>query len=98
MGMTSTEAGLSGGRVRVQLLRVPDCPLVEQVRATLQECLLQSPIPVVVEELEGPYPSPTLLIDGVDVATGKAPSRDACCRLDLPTRTQILDALQRSRP
>lgn len=82
--------------VRVQLLRVPDCPLVEQVRATLRECLRTTSIPVLVEELEGSYPSPTLLVDGVDVVTGTAPSHEACCRLDLPTRTQILDALRRS--
>lgn len=81
------------GPVRVQLLCVPDCPLAEQVRATLQECLRQTAIPVLVEELEGPYPSPTLLVHGVDVVTGTVPSREACCRLDLPTRTQILDAL-----
>jgi hypothetical protein len=50
-----------------------------------------------VNVLVGDYPSPTLLIDGIDVASGM-PLRDgASCRLDLPTRTQILDALTGGR-
>jgi hypothetical protein len=50
-----------------------------------------------VDDLLGDNPSPTLLIDGIDVASGM-PLRDgASCRLDLPTRTQILDALTGGR-
>lgn len=79
------------------MLRVPDCPLAARVRATLQECLQETPTPVLVEELEGAYPSPTLLVDGVDVVTGQTPSGEVCCRLDLPSQTQILGALRRSR-
>jgi hypothetical protein len=45
-----------------------------------------------VEDLEGPYPSPTLLIDGTDV-TGKSSRDGPACRLDLPTEEQILAAL-----
>jgi hypothetical protein len=50
-----------------------------------------------VNVLVGDYPSPTLLIDSIDVASGM-PLRDgASCRLDLPTRNQILDALTGGR-
>lgn len=78
---------------RIQLLHVPDCPLVDRVRDTLRDCLHAAALAVDVEELEGSYPSPTLVIDGVDVTTGAAPVGQVCCRLDLPTSTQIMQAL-----
>lgn len=82
-----------GAPVRVQLLYVPDCPLVDRVRATLRACLAETRVPVQVEELEGPYPSPTVVIAGLDVVTGTTPRAEACCRLDLPTAGQIRTAL-----
>ncbi|MFH5227597.1 DUF4158 domain-containing protein [Antrihabitans spumae] len=84
--------------VRVQLLHVPDCPLVERVRDTLTACLHDTLIPVQVEELEGEYPSPTLVIAGRDVATGQPPQLVTCCRLDLPTYEQIWTALNTAIP
>jgi hypothetical protein len=82
--------------VRVQLLHVTDCPLVSRVRDTLNGCLKGVGFRVQVEDLEGDYPSPTLLIDGIDVATGAAPPRQICCRFDLPTCAQITAALSRA--
>ena len=79
---------------RIQILQVPDCPLVERLRTRLEECLRRTGLHLVVETLTGPYPSPTLLIDGIDVATGRRPSGQACCRLDLPSSEQITAALQ----
>jgi len=84
--------------VRIQLLHVPGCPLVDQLRARVSECLAQAGMPVPIEETEGPYPSPTLLVDGTDAATGQPPTDTACCRLDLPTHMQILDTLHRNTP
>jgi len=78
--------------VRIQLLHVTDCPLVDQVRTTLRKSLARIGSRARIEELEGPYPSPTLLINGVDV-TGRTPAPEASCRLDLPTEEQILGAL-----
>lgn len=80
--------------MRIQLLHVPGCPTTGQVRACLHECLQQAGFSVVIEESEGPYPSPTLLVDGVDVATGPPLTGTTCCRLDLPTHEQITTALQ----
>jgi hypothetical protein len=81
----------------VQILHVPDCPLVERLRLLLEECMAEIGTNERVNVLVGDYPSPTLLIDGIDVASGM-PLRDgASCRLDLPTRTQILDALTGGR-
>lgn len=54
-------------RVRIQLLHVPDCPLVDQVRSTLRASLAKTSVQATIEEVEGPYPSPTLLINGTDV-------------------------------
>jgi hypothetical protein len=84
------------GPVRVQLLHVPNCPLMGRVRDTLDDCLRHVGFAVRVEEHEGLYPSPTLVIDGIDVATGARPSREICCRFDLPTCAQIATALNRA--
>jgi len=80
--------------LRVQLLQVPDCPLVGSVRKTLEKTLTQAPVNVIVEELVGVYNSPTLLVDGLDV-TGRPRTSDGVmsCRLDLPTEEQVLAAL-----
>lgn len=67
---------------------------MNQRLAAHHQCLQQAGVSVVVEDYEGPYPSPTLLIDGMDVATGHARTGYAYCRLDLPTHDQILTALQ----
>jgi hypothetical protein len=94
--MTSTDTASSGKGIRVQLLHVPDCPLAPRVRTMLRECLDEARMAAVVEDMEGEYPSPTVLVNGVDVVTGRPASGDARCRLDLPTRDQILGALRRS--
>jgi hypothetical protein len=81
--------------LRVQLLYVRDCLLVESARSELKKGLAQTHIDTVVEELVGDYNSPTLLVDGFDV-TGRVrePEDQASCRLDLPTQEQILVALR----
>jgi hypothetical protein len=84
-------------RPRIELLHVRDCPLVGRLRAVLEDCLNAAGLPATVEQREGPYPSPTLLIDGRDVVTGKPPGATACCRLDLPSAEQIRAALDPSR-
>jgi hypothetical protein len=82
---------------RIELMYVPACPRVDQVRAMVRQCLEDAGITAFVREREGPYPSPTLLIDGADVTTGKPVTGTACCRLDLPTRGQIRAALNGTR-
>jgi Ni,Fe-hydrogenase III small subunit len=78
--------------VRIVILHVPDCPLVDQVRATVNAALITAGIEATIEEIEGIVASPTLLIDGVEVIGATfhdAPS----CRLDLPTEEDVLVAL-----
>ncbi len=50
-------------------------------------------VDVPVRERQGPCPSPALVVNGIDVATGAPPVDSVCCRLDLPTHDQIHIAL-----
>lgn len=72
---------------------MPDCPNLAPVRQALHAALADLGLPPVVTERVGDYPSPTVLINGVDVmgSTGDGP---AACRLDLPTDERIRTALQ----
>lgn len=79
--------------MKIELLHVPDCPHVDAARAVLGECLSELKLGVTVEEREGPFPSPTILVNGVDVM-GAPVSQIAACRLDVPTRHRLLIALQ----
>ena len=79
--------------VRVRIMHLPDCPLLERLRANLRQALTASGVSVEVEEREGAYPSPTMLVNGHDVLTGQPLAPGACCRLELPTAAQIADAL-----
>ena len=78
---------------RICILHVPGCPLVSQLRADVEIALVSAGAKAVIEEIEGSYPSPTLLIDGMDV-TGRALSSVPGCRLDLPAREQIVVAIR----
>jgi Alkylmercury lyase len=81
--------------VRVELRSVPDCPSLGQVREALYAALADLGLPAVVTEVVGDYPSPSVLINGVDV-TGASGDGPAACRLDLPTGEQIRVALRRA--
>lgn len=86
---------------KIQLLSVPDCPLVAHVRSMVKDCLAKTHLngAVPVEELVGEYHSPTLLVDGVDVTGRPVPAltaseSQAACRRDVPSEEQILVALR----
>ena len=85
-------AGVGPGR-HVQVLHIPDCPLVDRLLTLIDDVAAEAGTRVVVRTVVGEYPSPTLVINGVDVATGRPVATNACCRLDLPTRQQILRVL-----
>ena len=78
---------------RLRILQVADCPLVgrlvDEVRACLTDCGVHEPLDLAV----GDYPSPSLVIDGVDVSTGRPVPAGPCCRFDLPSSEQIRDAV-----
>jgi hypothetical protein len=83
--------------VRVELLTSPGCPHAAAAKQTVTDCLATLGIAAPIVERVGHYPSPTVLVDGVDVMhpEGTGPNDDAC-RLDLPTPQRVFDALQRN--
>lgn len=82
-----------GSAARIQILHVPGCPLVDRLRGDVETCLADVAPSFDVELVEGDHPSPTLLVDGIDVATGSPVSGAPRCRLDLPSAEQIRAAL-----
>lgn len=81
--------------LRIQLLSIPDCRLVESARSALKNCLVQTHADATVKELVGDYSSLMVLIDGFDVRwRPREPRNQASCRLDLPNEEQILVALR----
>jgi hypothetical protein len=81
------------GPARIQILRLPDCPQAGRLRSLVEWCLARSGVNATVEEVVGPHPSPTLLINGADV-TGRRAGFAPSCRLDVPGEGQILAALR----
>jgi len=80
--------------VIVELRSVPNCPNLDRVRSDLQATLAGLGLPPVVVERVGDFPSPSVLVDGVDVmGGGEGP---AACRLDLPTADDLKAALRRA--
>jgi hypothetical protein len=80
---------------RIQILHVPGCPRLAVLRERVARTLTELSVTVTVEQLCGSYPSPTLLIDGLDIVTGRLPEQGASCRLTLPSPEQIHAALRR---
>jgi hypothetical protein len=81
--------------MRIELLSAPGCPHAAAAKETITDCLTTLGIDVPIIDRVGRYPSPTVLVDGVDVMRPEAevPIGDAC-RLDLPTTQRVLDALR----
>jgi mercuric ion transport protein len=76
--------------VTVQLLYLPDCPNVDPARAVLRAAMAAAGVSVPVEEIDTTaadvpewlrhWGSPTILVDGMDVA-GEVPSGGQACRV-----------------
>lgn len=79
--------------MKIEVLHVSECPNGDAARALLRECLAELKLDVTVEDKVGAYPSPTILVNGVDVM-GAPASHVAACRLDVPTRRRLLLALR----
>lgn len=95
MSSTTTAAPATEARngLGVCILHLPDCPLLGRVRADVERALQIVGAGVVVQEIAGPYPSPTVLVEGVEV-TGRPLSGGPSCRLDLPTTDEIVAAIR----
>jgi len=86
--------------MRIELLTAPHCPHAAPARQVIADCLSTlGLLDVPIIDRVGRYPSPTVLVNGVDVMRPEAtaPVGDAC-RLDLPTARRILDVLRADTP
>lgn len=79
--------------MRIELLHVPGCANLEMARHLLSSSLAELGLDEPIEEQKGAYPSPTILVDGMDVM-GRPEAVGASCRLNMPTRERVLAALQ----
>jgi hypothetical protein len=80
--------------MRIELLTSPGCPNAAAARKVIVECLADLGIEVPILERIGPYPSPTVLVDGLDVMRAARAPIGQACRLDLPTPKHVRDALR----
>ena len=77
--------------MKIQLLYFEGCPNVDAARAALRAALAVEKLALAVEEIDVEAPSaptwargwgsPTILIDGVDVAGAQPSDAASCCRL-----------------
>ncbi|MEN8654824.1 alkylmercury lyase family protein [Streptomyces sp. 21So2-11] len=79
----------------IELRSVPDCPNLPPARDLLRACLAELGLPLSITEVVGAYPSPSVLVDGVDVM-GTPAGGSSSCRLDVPTTDAIRAALRRA--
>ncbi|WP_346536322.1 alkylmercury lyase family protein [Micromonospora sp. DPT] len=94
--MTAAADGAAESRVVVELRSLPECPNLGSARQELRAALADVGLPLgMATEVVGDYPSPSILVNGVDVmgGTGDGP---AACRLDLPTGERIRAALHQA--
>ena len=83
---------------RIQILQVPGCPFVDRLIDEVERCLTEAAVAEPVEIIVGDYPSPTLVVDGLDVATGRPVAGEPRCRMDLPSPQQIRVAIGHLMP
>lgn len=79
--------------MKIQLLHVHGCDNLENARELLHSTLTELGLDIRIEEREGAYASPTILIDGSDVM-GRPDAVGPSCRLDVPTHERLVVAVQ----
>lgn len=79
---------MTGTAHRIELRHVPDCANVEKTRILLRDVVEAVGLDIEIQEREGNYPSPSVLVDGVDVM-GDPGFVGGGCRLDLPDRESL---------
>jgi glutaredoxin len=81
--------------MKIEVLHFSGCPHVNRTKQLLVDCLDEIGLGAIqIDDREGEFPSPSIMIDGSDVM-GEPTVIAACCRLDLPTRERVLAALRR---
>jgi len=84
--------------MRIELLTAPGCPHAATAKKSLTACLATVGMEAMIIERVGRFPSPTILIDGVDVMGRQRALSGDMCRLDLPTPQRICEALRAHKP
>lgn len=80
--------------MRVELLYHHGCRQAHAARQLIERCLHTLAITTPILVWVGDYPSPTVLVDGIDVMRPAHPvAPGSACRLDVPTQDRLLDAL-----
>jgi hypothetical protein len=80
--------------MRVELLHHHGCGQAHAARQLIEQCLHTLAIATPILVRVGDYPSPTVLVDGIDVMRpGHPVAPGSACRLDVPTQDRLLDAL-----
>jgi hypothetical protein len=79
--------------MKIEILSVPGCPNLASARELVRTCLDQFGARAEVTERVGDFPSPTVLVNGIDVM-GTPPRGGASCRLDVPTEDRVVAALR----
>jgi hypothetical protein len=79
--------------MKIEILSVPDFPNLARACELVRTCLDHLGAQAEVIERVGDFPSPTVLVNGIDVM-GAPPRTGASCRLDIPTEARILAALR----
>lgn len=97
-------------KIKIDLLYFEGCPNVDKARDHLKKALAQLSLPITWNEIdvEAPntephlkgFPSPTILVNGCDVATGlkNAPGSSACKIGGVPETAKIIDGIKKSSP
>ena len=81
--------------MRVELFQYEGCPLASAALQLMRECMNALGVREQVLVRVGDYPSPTVLVNGIDVMGAAAqPSTARVCRLDVPTPQRVLAALR----
>ncbi len=78
--------------MKVEVLYVAGCPHAAEALALVERCAARLGIHVELAAREADVPSPSVLVDGVDVM-GAPDGATAVCRLDRPTEERVLGAL-----
>lgn len=80
--------------MRIEFISHPGCPNAAAARDVLSGCLSALGIDAPITDRVGDFPSPSILINGVDVMRVGVLPAGRSCRLDFPTREAVLAALQ----
>lgn len=73
--------------MRIELLTSPGCPNAGAAKEMVADCLSALGIDVAIIDRVGHFPSPTVLIDGVDVMRLRSPGANQGCVPPRPTHT-----------